>query len=220
MANSLVVHIMLNEGSEVPKASIQLEFIGASSNTGHSALLLAISSLSKLGILYHFFYGLLVLQGIFYQNFNFFLNRLDRSPKLQFNWSSQEQVRIRGTPPCFQPYLPHPNSESHTVIFINFLFFKEYSFKISIFLSTGSISPQSFNSVGVHKSKFEYGALRLIFSHISLIQTWNRVPFFLWTPSSLRDILPKFQIFSQLVITTEKCYFVDLIIRVLSTFEQ
>ena len=75
------------------------------------------------------------------------------------------------------------------------LFFKEYSIKISIFFSTGSTGPQSFGSVGVHRSKFEYGTLRLVFSHISLIQTRNHVPFFLWTPYFLRDILSKFQIF-------------------------
>ena len=47
------------------------------------------------------------------------------------------------------------------------LFFKEYSIKISIFFSTGSTGPQSFCSAIVHKSRFEYGALYLVFSHIS-----------------------------------------------------
>ena len=101
MANSLVVHIMLNEGSEVPKASIQLEFIGASSNTEHMGLFRSyfLHPNSESHILF-FFNGLLVLQGIFFQKFNFF--------------------------------------------------------------STGSIGPQSFSSVGVHRSRFEYGALGLV----------------------------------------------------------
>ena len=39
MANSLVVHIILKEGSEVsPKTSVQLEFVGAGSNTEHLGL--------------------------------------------------------------------------------------------------------------------------------------------------------------------------------------
>ena len=76
MANSLVVHIMLKEGSEVPKVSVQPKFIGAGSNTEHLGL--------------------------------------------------------------SQSYLSHPNSESCTVFFMDSLFFKEYSIKISIFFSTGS----------------------------------------------------------------------------------
>ena len=60
-------------------------------------------------------------------------------------------------------------------------------------------SPQNFSSVGVHGSRFEYEALRLVFSHISLIRTRNHTPFFLWTPCSSRNILSKFQIFSQSV---------------------
>ena len=32
MANSLIVHIMLKEGGEVPKVSVQPEFIGAGFN--------------------------------------------------------------------------------------------------------------------------------------------------------------------------------------------
>ena len=39
MTNSLVVHIMLKEESEVsPKTSVQLEFVGACSNTKHLGL--------------------------------------------------------------------------------------------------------------------------------------------------------------------------------------
>ena len=43
----------------------------------------------------------------------------------------------------------------------------------------------------------EFGALGLVFSHISIIRTRNHVPIFLWTPYSLRNILSKFQIFCQ-----------------------
>ena len=39
MVNSIVIHIMLKEGSEVsPKTSVQLEFIGVGSNTEHLGL--------------------------------------------------------------------------------------------------------------------------------------------------------------------------------------
>ena len=46
--------------------------------------------------------------------------------------------------------------------FLDSLFLKEYSVKISIFFSTGSTGPQSFCSAIVHKSRFEYGALGLV----------------------------------------------------------
>ena len=59
-----------------------------------------ISPSSVLGIAHHFFNGLLVLQGILYQNFKFFLNRLNQSPKFQFSQSSLEHARIRSTWAC------------------------------------------------------------------------------------------------------------------------
>ena len=76
MANSLVVHIMLKKGSEVPKVSIQPKFIRAGSNMEHLGL--------------------------------------------------------------SQSYLPHPNSESCTIFFMDSLFFKEYYVKILKNFSTGS----------------------------------------------------------------------------------
>ena len=100
MANSLVVHIMLKEGSEVPKVSVQPKFIGAGSNTEHLGL--------------------------------------------------------------FRSYLPHLNSELCTIFFMDSLFFKEYSVKISNFCSTGSTGPKNFSSARVHRSRFEYGALGLV----------------------------------------------------------
>ena len=58
-------------------------------------------------------------------------------------------------------------------------------------------SPQNFSSVGVHRSKFEYGALGLV----SIISPSSKLRivhhFFLWTPCSSRNILSKFQFFSQ-----------------------
>ena len=50
------------------------------SKFGYGALGLSsfISPSSELRIMHHFFYGLLVIQGTFYQNFKFFLNRLDK----------------------------------------------------------------------------------------------------------------------------------------------
>ena len=62
----------------------------------------------------------------------------------------------------FRSYLSHPNSELCTIFFMDFLFFKEYYFKISNFFSTSSTGPQSFSSARVHRSRFEYGALGLV----------------------------------------------------------
>ena len=158
----------------------------------------------------------------------------------------------------FRSYLPHLNSESHTIFFMDSLFFKEYSIKISNFFLISSTSPQSFSSARVHWSMSEFRALRIVsiislsskfrimhhffygllvlqgilfqnfkfflnqlhrspkfqfsqssldyvwirstwacFDHISLIRTWNHIPFFLWTPCSSRNIISKFQFFSQ-----------------------
>ena len=56
-------------------------------------------------------------------------------------------------------------------------------------------SPQNFNSLRVHRSRFEHGALGLV-SIISLsFELRIAHHFFLWTPCSSRNILSKFQIF-------------------------
>ena len=69
---------------------------------GALGLVLIISSSSELRIVHHFFYGLLILQGTFCQNFKKkFLNQLNRFPKLQFRQNSLKQVRIRSTWACF-----------------------------------------------------------------------------------------------------------------------
>ena len=67
------------------------------SELGALGTILAISPSSELGIVHRFFYGLLILQEKFCQNFIIFLNRLDRSPKFQFRQNAWEQVRIQST---------------------------------------------------------------------------------------------------------------------------
>ena len=76
MTNSLVVHIMLKEESEVsPKTSVQLEFVGACSNTKHLGLFWSYLPYSNSESHTVFFVGFLILQRRFYQNFRIFLNR-------------------------------------------------------------------------------------------------------------------------------------------------
>ena len=49
-------------------------------------------------------------------------------------WSRSNEKHLG----LFQSYLPHPNSESCTVVFMDSLLFKEYSFKFSKFFLAGS----------------------------------------------------------------------------------
>ena len=109
-----------------------------------------------------FFYGLLVLQGIFYQNFKFFSQLARLVPKvsvhLEFIGASSNTEHLG----LFRSYLPHPNSESCTIFLMDSLFFKKYFSKLQIFFSTGSTGPQSFSSARVHRSRFKYGALGLV----------------------------------------------------------
>ena len=62
----------------------------------------------------------------------------------------------------FWSYLPHPNLELHTIFYIDSLFFKEHSIKISNFFSTVSTGSQSFSLGRIHWSMSEFGALGLI----------------------------------------------------------
>ena len=55
---------------------------------GALGLVFIISPSSELGIVHRFFYGPLILQGTFCQNFKFFINGLDRFPKFQFRQNS------------------------------------------------------------------------------------------------------------------------------------
>ena len=119
----------------IPKVSVQSKFIGACLNTEHLGLFQSYLPHPNSESCTVFFYGLIVLQGIFFQNLKYFLNRLNQSPKFQFSQNSLEHVWIQSTWACFD--------------------------------------------------------------HISLIRTWNRALFFLWTPCSSRNILSKFQIFSR-----------------------
>ena len=93
-------------------------------------LVLAISPSSNLGIAHCFFHGLLLLQGKFYKNFIFFLNRLDRSPKFQFRQNAWEQIRIRSTRACFGHIsLIRPRNHA-PFFFMDSLFFREPYVKI------------------------------------------------------------------------------------------
>ena len=56
-------------------------------------------------------------------------------------------------------------------------------------------SPQNFSSVGVHRSRFKYGALGLVSIISPSFELRIAHHFFLWTPCSSRNILSKFQIF-------------------------
>ena len=62
----------------------------------------------------------------------------------------------------FWSYLPHPNLELHTIFYIDSLFFKEHSFKISNIFSTSSTGSQSFSLGRIHWSRFEFIALGLV----------------------------------------------------------
>ena len=64
------------------------------------------------------------------------------SPKLQCSWSSQEQVGIRSTCACFD-HISFIRTRNYTsFFFLDSLFFKEYSIKISNFFSTSRLDCQ------------------------------------------------------------------------------
>ena len=67
-------------------------------------------------------------------------------------WSMSNEEHLD----LFRSYLPHPNSESCTIFFMDSLFSKKYSIKISKIFPTGSTGPQNFSSVRVHRSRFEF----------------------------------------------------------------
>ena len=79
---------------------------------GALGLVLIISPSFELGIVYHFFYGLLVLQGIFYQNLKFFSQQVPKvsiQPEFIGTCLNLEHLGL------FRSYLPHPNLESGTI---------------------------------------------------------------------------------------------------------
>ena len=102
--------------------------------------------------MHRFFYGLLFLQGIFYQNFKKFsqlarpVAKVSVQPEFIGAYMNSEHLGL------FRSYLPHPNSESRTVFFIDSLFFKEYSLKISNFFSTDSICWQPVHWASLYRA--------------------------------------------------------------------
>ena len=153
-------------------------FIRVGSKTGHSALFLVISSSSELRIAYRFSWWTPCSSSNILSKFQFFFSIGSIGPqsfssvgvhRSRFEYGALGLVRIIS-----------PSSKLRIAyhFFMDSLFFKEYYVKISIFFSTGSTGPQNFNSVGVHRSRFKYGALCLLFSHISFIRTQNCVPFY------------------------------------------
>ena len=84
---------------------------------------------------------------------------------------------------------------THRFFFMDSLFFKEHSVKISIFFSTSSTGSQSFSLGIIHWSRFEFGALGLVLIISLSSELGIAHHFFLWTPYSSRNILSKFQFF-------------------------
>ena len=94
----------------------------------------------------------------------------------------------------FWPYLPHLTLQLCIVLFMDSLFFRENSVKISYFFSTG---PQSFSLGRMHGSKSEFGALRLVLAISPSSDLGILYCFFSWTPYSSGKILSNFHNFSQ-----------------------
>ena len=95
----------------------------------------------------------------------------------------------------FRSYLPHLNLELCIVYFMDSLFSKEYSVKISKNFPIGLTGPQSFSLGKIHCNMFEFGALGLvsIISPSSELEIMHR--FFCWIPYSLKNSLTKFENF-------------------------
>ena len=100
-------------------------------------LILIISPASELGITHRFFHGLLVLQRIFCQNFKIFSQPARPVPKVSVWAEFIEACMNSKHVGLFRSYLPHPTSELCTIFFMDSLFFKENSIKISKIFSTG-----------------------------------------------------------------------------------
>ena len=83
---------LFSTGSTNPQSFSSVKIHRSMFEYGALGLVSIISPTSELGIMHCFFYGLIVLQGIFFQNLKYFLNRLDQSPKFQFSQNSLEHV--------------------------------------------------------------------------------------------------------------------------------
>ena len=100
---------------------------------------------------------------------NFFSTSSTNSQKFQFSQNSLKQVQIRSTWVCFD-HISLIRPQNHTLIFfMDSLFFKKHSVKISKFFSTGStgLHPvQSVNRVSL------YGALILVILEPNSYMAW------------------------------------------------
>ena len=194
MANSLVVPIMLKKGSEVSQNFSLVRVHKSKFEYGALRLVFSHISLKRTQNRVPFFLWTPFSSRNILSKFQFFSQVARPVPKasvqLEFIGAGSNTKHLG----LFRSYLPHSNSESRT-IFYGLIIFQITLFQnLKFFLNQ---LDQSFSSVRVHWSMYEFGALRLVFSHISLIRTRNRVPFFFWTPYSSRNIFSKFQIFSQ-----------------------
>ena len=82
MANSLVVHMMLKEGSGVPKVSVQPEFIGTGSNVEHLGLFRSYLPYPRSKSCTILFMDSFFFKEYFFKNFNFFSQPARPVPKI------------------------------------------------------------------------------------------------------------------------------------------
>ena len=113
-------------------------------------LVLIISPSSDLGIMHRFFLWTLYSSRNILSKFQFFFSIGSTSSQ---SFSSIGIHRSRSEFGALGIVLiisPSPESESHIVFFMDFLFFKEHFVKISNFFSTSSIGSQSFSLGRLH----------------------------------------------------------------------
>ena len=133
------------------------------SEFGALGLVLIISPSFELRIMYHFFYGLLIHQGTFFQNFKFFLNQLDQFPKIfslgRIHWSGFKFGVLRIV------LIISPSSELgitqsffYGLLIIQEKFLKNFNF----FLNRINWFPKNFSLVRIHWSRSEFRALGVI----------------------------------------------------------
>ena len=128
--------VILTHRSHIGIVRVLLGIVGLQASGG---LVLIISPSSELGIVHHFFYEFLFLQGIFLQNFKIIYQPtrlvLKGSVYAEFIKLCLNLEHLS----LFWSYLPYLNSESHSIFFLLVsLFFKEHSIKFSKIFSTGS----------------------------------------------------------------------------------
>ena len=130
-------HHAIGKKLRPPKNFILGRIHWSKSEFGALGLVLIISPSFELGIMHHFFYGLLIHQGTLCQNLKFFINWIDRFPKSfklgRIHWSRSKfgalgLVLIISS--SFDLRIMHR-------FFMDSLFFKELSIKISKIFSIG-----------------------------------------------------------------------------------